>query len=280
MKKENHYILYIDDSGSRFPDSKEIPRNDGMDCFALGGILILERDLEHFVQNYKEFCVKYNITYPLHSTKIRGYRDNFSWLKNDVKKTDNFLNDLENLMIEIPAIGFASVVDRKGYNLRYRDQYDGQPWWMCKTAYSTLIERVAKFVISNDGTFEIHFERVGPKEDKSIIEYTKDLKNIGMPFDKRNMEKYESLTKEEFKSTLLGEPHRKTKNDIFIQVADLYLYPMIKGKFDELFRPWTVLLLNKKVINALLDESKKAKLGIKYSCFDTSESKNPEMNSE
>lgn len=280
MKKENHYILYIDDSGSRFPDSKEIPRSDGMDCFALGGVLILEKDLNDFVKKYKGFCKKYNITYPLHSTKIRGYRDNFSWLKKDIKRTDQFLNDLENLMIEIPAIGFASVVDRKGYNLRYKEQYEGKPWWMCKTAYSTLIERVTKFVISKDGTFEIHFERVGPKEDKALIQYTKDLKNVGMPFDKVSMQKYECLSHEQFKSALLGEPHRKTKEDVFIQVADLYLYPMIKRKFDELFRPWTVLFIKNKVIDSLIDVNDLQKLGIKYSCFNEPKSKNPEMNSE
>jgi len=280
MKKQNHYILYIDDSGSRFPDSVETQRNDGMDCFALGGILILERDLEEFIPSYRKFCLKYSINYPLHSTKIRGYREGFSWLKNDVKVRDNFLSDLENLMIEIPAIGFASVVDRKGYNQRYKEKYNGQPWWMCKTAYATLVERVTKFVISNNRTFEIHFEQTGPREDRAIITYTKELKQHGMPFDTSKMEKYQTLTPDDFKQVLLGEPHRKTKADIFIQIADLYLYPMVKRKFDELFRPWTILLLKNKVIDSLYGKDEREKLGIKYSCFDSLENKNPEINSE
>jgi hypothetical protein len=42
------YLLYFDDTGSRDRDRSPSPivRNDRMDCFGLGGILMKEEDIE------------------------------------------------------------------------------------------------------------------------------------------------------------------------------------------------------------------------------------------
>lgn len=274
MKK--HYYLYIDDSGSRFPDKKQLERNDGMNCFALGGILVEETHKIILEEKYKVFCEKWEIGYPLHSTKIRGKRDDFSWLEKSAKDNDRFLSELEELMISIPVIGFAAVISRDGYNSRYKEKYGNERWLMCKTAYNILMERVSKYVIGEDSTFEVCFEEVGKMEDRAIIQYGRDLKSVGLPFNKDTSAKYQSLSADDFKKVMLGDPNRKKKENLYVQIADLYLYPMIKRKYDEAYRPWNVLFNSKKVIDSVLSGDDMAILGIKYSCFESPESKNPE----
>ncbi len=271
-----HYYLYIDDSGSRNPDKKEPVRADGMNCFALGGILVDEVEKVVLEEKYRQFCQRWDITYPLHSTKIRGRRDDFSWLETSSKVDDKFLADLEDMLVSIPAIGFAVVIDRDGYNGRYRGMYGDKRWLMCKTAYSILIERVSKYVDKQEATFEVCFEEVGKIEDRAIIQYGKDFKISGLPFSKETSSKYSSLEAEDFKRLFLGDARRKTKKSLYIQFADLYLYPMVKRKYDESYRPWNVLFNMGKVIDSLLLPEEVSLQGIKYSCFDTQESKNPE----
>lgn len=263
-----HFYLYIDESGSRLPDNTDTQRRNGMNCFALGGFLVEETDKAILESKYLSFCDKWGIKYPLHSTKIRGKRDDFSWLNRDSKTNERFLEDLEGLLIDIPVIGFATVIDRDGYNVRYKEKYGQDRWLMCKTAFCILVERVTKYVKSVGGTFEIRFERCGPKEDNAIIAYAKSLKISGMPFSTDSSYVYNSLQKEDFKNTMLGIPKGKTKNNLFIQFADLYLYPMIKRKYDPAYRPWNVLFHKRKVIDSILSDEDIPLFGIKYSCFD------------
>ncbi len=274
MKK--HYYLYIDDSGSRFPDKKPEKRNDGMDHFALGGILIEEGNKKKLEEEYKKFCAKWGITYPLHSTKIRGTREGFSWLEEDQKQKEVFMVELSDLLTSIPVIGFAAVIHRPGYNKRYKDMYGEKQWWMCKTTYSILIERVTRYVMNHNGTLEIRYEGVGPKEDKAIVQYAKDLKATGSPFNSDTSVKYTALTSEDYKNIILGEPRQRTKANLFIQIADLYLYPMAKRRYDSSYGAWKILFENKKVIDAILPNEEWQEKGIKYSCFEEFESKNPE----
>lgn len=274
MKK--HYYLYIDDSGTRFPDRQESNRDDGMDHFALGGILIEKDNEKILLQKYKNFCSKWNITYPLHSTKIRGMRDTFSWLEDSAKRKEDFLEELNNFLIDIPVIGFAAVIHRPGYNKRYEEKYGDKRWLMCKTTFSILIERVAKYVFEQEGTFEIRFEQTGKREDRAIIQYARDLKNVGSPFNQETSGRYNEFISSDYKKVLMGEPRRGTKSNLFIQIADLYLYPMAKRGYDSEYRGWKNLFDNKKVIDALLVENLWNEKAIKYSCFEDFESKKPE----
>jgi hypothetical protein len=185
-----HYCLYIDDSGWRDPSKESDKRNDGMDHFALGGILIERSDKDFIKSKHDEFCTKWNIAYPLHSTEIRGRRNNFAWLENKSSRNDKFHEELEEFLTSIPVIGFAAVVHRPGYNKRYEEKYGDGRWLICKTAYSILIERVAKYVIAQDGTFEVFFEHSGIKENALILEYAKSLKEDGlMTRDARKVER-------------------------------------------------------------------------------------------
>ncbi len=102
-----------------------------MDYFALGGLLLRGSDRGAVIEAHKKLCTKWDITYPLHSSDIRGKRGNFAWL-NEKAKYDGFFGDFNALLCEIPVIGFAAVIDRVGYNKRYEEKYGDKRWWMCK----------------------------------------------------------------------------------------------------------------------------------------------------
>ena len=88
--------LYIDDSGTRRPDTKpDLPRHDGIDHFALGGILIDDGDVDRLIDMHQQFRTRWDMTYPLHSTKVRGRRGPFAWLGSDKSRAEDFLCDLE-----------------------------------------------------------------------------------------------------------------------------------------------------------------------------------------
>jgi hypothetical protein len=268
MTKEIYY-LYFDDSGIRFPDKQQKPlRNDGLDHFALGGILFKKSDRSSIIDAAKELKKKWRITYPLRSADLRGKRENYVWL-NDKEIHDRFFDDLNVFLCDIPVIGFAAVVDRIGYNNRYEAQYGDKRWWMCKTAFSILIERVAKYVDSKGGLLKIRFEEAGKKEDRAIMQYHRDLKVLGMPFDTSTSSKYSFLTPEEFRQILLNEPERQTKKSPLLQIADVFLYPMVKGGYDERYIPYQILMQKGKLIDAILPDDQISSCGIKYSCFDS-----------
>lgn len=260
--------LYIDDSGSRNPDSDPQPRNDGMDCFALGGILIEESHIAELIKAHKDFAAKYSLAYPLHSTKIRGKRDNFTWLGKDTARADEFMADLESMILSLPALGIACVIDRPGYHTRYAEKYR-EPWMLCKTAYAILVERAAKYADSKGAKLEIYFEQAGGKEDKAIMLYAKSLRVDGMPFeDGGRAAGYANLVPADFGRIILGEPHRVTKKVPMIQFADMLLYPLAKAGYEPDYPPYRKLIDEGKVIDATLNAGDVKSLGVKYSCFD------------
>ena len=92
------FHLYFDDTGNRDPDKftyASHERDDQMDCFGLGGILIKEDDIDKIIQAHKTFCSAHNISYPLHSWSIRGGRGKFGWLKTP-EKAGIFMAALED----------------------------------------------------------------------------------------------------------------------------------------------------------------------------------------
>jgi len=267
----NKLHLYFDDSGSRRPDHKpNIVRKDGMDCFALGGILIQEgENILSVIDSYKRFSQKWGIDYPLHSTKIRCRQKSFSWLHADPEREKQFLDDLELFLLAQPVLGIACVVNRQGYIDRYASRYAGEPWLMCKTAFAILIERAVKYAKGKGAKLEIFFEQTGKNEDHDIKQYMKELKSGGMPFNKDSSQVYEMLSSGDFKEIVLGEPQERTKKSIMIQPADLFLYSIAKSGYDSAYPPYRKLMDAGKIIDSHLPENQLSRLGVKYSCFDS-----------
>ena len=261
------YILFFDDTGNRNPDKSTSPnRMDRMDCFGLGGILVKEEHLGVLVQRHKEFCAEWRIDYPLHSTKIRGARAKFGWLE----KPENarFLHALQEFLLSLPIIGIACVVHRPGYSQRYRDRYKGDLWYMCKTTFCILVERSAKFADEEGRSLEIYFEESGRYEDSDIIQYMRNLKKHGNPFDQDNSKDYRPLAPEDYRRIILGEPQRSTKKSPFIQIADLILYPIAKAGYDPNYPPYRELKKHKKLVDCFVQKDQILHRGSKYSCFD------------
>jgi hypothetical protein len=265
------YHLYFDDSGSRDPDKADLVegkvRQDRMDCFALGGILVREEDIDQIFTSHKAFCRKHDITYPLHSWAIRGGRGKFAWLKTP-EKAGNFYAVLEEYLLSLPIIALACVVNRPGYVARYKERYNQRLWLMCKTAFSILAERAAKLANDEGRQLEIYFEGAGPKEDGDILQYMRALKTEGSPFSDKTSEGYAPLSKEDYRRIILGEPRQRTKKTPMIQIADLVLFPMAKAGYDPQYRPYAKLAEAGKLIDCRFEVEDRPFRGIKYSCFD------------
>ena len=265
------YILYLDDTGNRKPGvsaSPDLPRQDRMDCFGLGGILVAAENLPALLLAHTNFCAHWNIDYPLHSSRIRGRRGKFSWLRQP-RNAALFLPALENFLLSLPVVGAACIVDRPGYLYRYQSIYHNRLWPLDKTAFSILIERTARFADDAGRNLEVYFEESGKKEDKRIVQYMRDLKRDGSPFHSDNSASYNPLVAEDYRRIILGEPHRRTKATPPVQIADLMLYPMAKGGYDSDYRPYRKLKAGGKLLDCLVPEAEVAVRGIKYSCFDS-----------
>jgi hypothetical protein len=265
---DKKFILYFDDTGSRDPDKNNspIPRNDHMDCFGLGGILVKKEDVDEILLKHTAFCKEWRIDYPLHSSRIRGGQGKFGWLKKP-ENAGEFLPALQDFLLSLPFVGIACIVDRQGYVDRYKGQYNDQLWFLCKTAFSILIERSAKFADDHGRKLEIIFEEAGKKEDRNIVHYLRTLKREGNPFRQQMSENYTPLNADDYKRIILGEPRRKTKNVPLLQIADLVLYPIAKGGYDPNYKPYKKLKDAGKLIDCHFSSGQIPFRGIKYSCF-------------
>jgi hypothetical protein len=259
--------FYFDDSGTRHPDRRP-PVSAFGDWFALGGILVEdERDAEARAM-HAEFCGKWDIDYPLHSVKIRHKAKEFSWLATlPQHKAREFFNDLEAFILNAPVIGHACVIDRPGYRRRYEEKYGREQWSLCKTAFSVLAERVAKYATTQDSRVRVFAEKTDKKSDRMLRDYFKEMRENGMPFSDSSSSAYDPLASDSLKFRLLDFGF-KTKKCPMTQLADLYLYPMCRSGYDDLYRPLKALRESGKLIESHLEECDHATMGRKFSCFD------------
>ncbi|ANL39520.1 DUF3800 domain-containing protein [Rhizobium phaseoli] len=266
--------LYIDDSGSRKPDRSPNEQPPKFDYFAMGGFMIDEEEEDSSKIKYDAFCQRWEITYPLHSVAIRHAADNFSWLyKLPKEKKTQFYTDLHDTICSLPILGMGCVIDRGGYNTRYKEAYKNERWKMCKTAFNIVVERAARYANSRERKLRVFIESSGKKVDQQIRAYYKDLKSTGMPFDKDSSSKYAPLSQTDFSSILIDFQY-KTKASKMMQLADLLLYPMAAGRYDPTYKAYELLVRDKKFYDAYLAADQLAQCGIKYSCFDSSNEKN------
>ena len=260
--------LYLDDSGTRNPDRAVAKELTYSDWFALGGYIAKEEDEGVIRTANAKFCEGWRITYPLHSYDIRAETKKFTWLGAlDQREHRRFMRELSYMLLDVPVIGHACVVDRPGYNSRYRDKYGRQTWMLCKTAFSVVCERAAKHARTNGCRLRVYVEEGDKSADDKIREYYRELRTIGMPFATDASAKYAPLNPHELAYTLYDLDF-KAKSSPMSQIADLYTYPMARGGYDPEYYPYTQLKTHKKLMDSIVSAEEIPHLGIKYSCFE------------
>jgi hypothetical protein len=266
--------FYLDESGVRHPQRRPGTRAaHGYDWFALGGVLVNEEDESEVRRLHSDFSSRWNVRTALHSSEIRSQREQFRWLRS-LSEPDrcDFYESLYVLMRDAPLTGLACVVDRPGYNSRYLALYQQQPWLLCKTAFSIVVERAAKYARNLGRRLRVAPERCNSAEDDLLKSYYNSLKINGLPFAVESSEKYSPFTAEQFRETLY-EFRLKGKSSPMAQLADLYLWPMCMGGYHESNQPYARLIRDGKLIECLLSSDAWPTLGTKYSCFDLVERK-------
>lgn len=262
--------LYLDDSGTRNPDGKASTwnRRDKMDHFALGGLLIKSELLSQIIDAYDEFCRDHHINYPLHSNSIRVKKGDFVWLESDIDRASKFYRALGEFLCNLPGHVAACVVHRPGYDERYRDLYQQNRWELCKSAYTIVVERAVKIALAHGRKLVVYVEASGKHEDRMIKEYHKHMLQSGMYFDAARSKKYTPLNGSAFSSALMKNPIFVRKENKPAQIADLLLYPVVKGRYDPTYPPYRRLVESGMLADSLVAEADRPQLGIKYYCFD------------
>jgi len=260
--------FYMDDSGTRTPNRKPLGYAPKVrDFFALGGVLINEEEEATARRQYNDFCSRWSIHYPLHSVEIRHSTGSFTWLKRDGAEYGKFMHGLTRMLLSLDALGLACVIDRPGYDARYREKYGRRQWHLCQTAFAIAVERAAKFARRDGRKLRVMPERSNKADDDRLVRYYNDLKAGGPPFEKMSSAGYEPLTSAEFTDTL-HEIRFKSKTSPMGQVADLFLWPIAISGYDPENRPYVALRDAGRLIETRLS-AKEAELGgSKYSCFE------------
>lgn len=199
--------LYVDDSGSRHPDHGDpLQRRDGMDVFALGGILVDSERASQVFDLHRAFVERMGIDYPLHSHSLRTRSKNFTWLAEDTPRARLFYAGLNDLIANMPALVLACVVSRVGYNVRYKSVYGSERWRLRKSAYMILVDRAAKWALSRDRRLKIYVEETAKSEDRAIRDYHRELHEAGLPFDADRSARYQPLEVEKLREALFKNP--------------------------------------------------------------------------
>jgi hypothetical protein len=262
------FVLALDDSGTRHPDKDPVilPAH-GNDWFAMGGILFAEEDENIIRGKHSAFCSAWGIEVPLHSSEIRAKSNSFSFLgKLSPSEFDKFQYELTNFLTGIPVLGHACIIDRPGYNARYRDKYGRERWLLCKSAFSIVVERSAKYISAQSGRMRVFVERSDKHTDKTIKTYYDDMRGVGMPFSQGNSERYVPAEATLLKDTLF-EFRIKYKTSPLMQIADLFLWPLAMAAYKPDCKPFKALLEKGLIIDCAV-AGQEATLGLKHYCFD------------
>ncbi len=260
--------LYLDDSGTRNPDRRVAQELTFRDWFTLGGYISKEKDEGAIRTAHANFCENWKITYPLHSYDIRAETKDFTWLGSLTEREHRrFMSSLSQMLLSLPIIGHACVIDRPSYNDRYREKYGRQTWMLCRTAFSVVCERAAKYARKNGYKLRVYVEEGDRSADNKIRFYYDSLRTDGMPFAADASAKYAPLTAAELKDTLYDLDF-KAKSSPMAQFADLYAYPIARGGYEDEYWPYVQLREKRKLLDDLLATEEVPHLGIKYSCFD------------
>jgi len=260
--------LYLDDSGTRYPDraTGNTPEH-GRDWFALGGVIVKDQDETTVRAAHAKFCSSWGFTTPLHSQEIRARTKSFTWLAGlPPSEWNRFMRELTRLVTVPELTAIACVIDRPGYNSRYSQQYGSGRWLLCKTAFSVVVERAAKFARRNGCKLRVYVEHSDAGANKAIRGYYEELRTSGPPFDAQGSSKYAPLGPLEMRETLY-DFKIKEKSSPLIQLADLALWPMCIGGYNSANIPFQEMLKAGTLIDSKLPPGEAQTSGIKYSCM-------------
>jgi len=234
--------FYMDDSGTRTPNRKPLPFEPSVrNFFALGGVLINEEDEAAARKAYHDFCERWKLNYPLHSVDIRHSCGRFSWLHRKTDEYERFMRDLTRLLTSINVLGLACVIDRPGYDARYRERYGRK--------------------------LRVMPERSCRADEQRLAKYYEALKVSGPPFEKDSSSAYAPLAAAEFADTLY-EIRFKSKSSPLGQIAELFLWPLVLAAYDETNRACATLRDAGCFIESRLRLDEIAVGGSKRSCFE------------
>jgi hypothetical protein len=237
----------------------------------LGGVLVSQNDESNARAAYASFCHAWNISYPLRSYDIRNHTKGFRWLnqlkEHDFKRYGEFYAALQTFLLNLPLVGLACVIDRAGYDNRYEDEYEKDRWSLCKTAFTIAVERAAKYAARRGMKLRVLPERCNAKEDDWLLKYYEDLKLSAAPFSSTASAKYAPLSSQEF-TDILYEFKLKDKSSPLAQIADIYLWPICVGGYDEMYLPYQALAGANRLVGTVRNATGEIDLGTKYSCFD------------
>ena len=143
---------------------------------------------------------------------------------------------------------------------------------MCKTAFNIGVERAAKYARHNGARLRVYVEKSNREVDARMDGYYKSLMRDGLPFDEAGSARYQPLTADQFKSTLV-EFQVKPKITKLMQIADLALWPVCQGGYNRAHRAYRDLYENGKILDSLCTKDSPI-FGVKYSCFELQAPKN------
>lgn len=259
----------MDETGNRRPDKKPYNTNQGRDWFALGGFLLWDNDKEAVKSAHKSFCGQWNVRSPLHITDMLSTRKGFSWLgRLTDREHSRFWSEYKDFLSAIPALGTGCVISRSGYVARgYLEKHKDSKWFLCRSAFDITVERAVKYAMSKRVKLDIVFESDAPF-NPIMKGYFENLKENGLEFDRSNSGKYAPLSVRDFAATL-GKIEYRDKANVFMQVADSYIYAIARQKYDRNFDLYRRLRDNARIINFALGDADRIKaMGIKHYCFD------------
>jgi hypothetical protein len=258
---KNHFTIYIDESGSA-----SLNPIDLYPYFSMGGIIVQDVHKDAVKESVVAFKEKWEIDYPLHGAEIRSKKKRFAWLAKDPTRREQFLAELEELILGLPVIVVACVVSRPGYIARFGSEYGVNIWELRKTAFNILVERAAKYIDRQDGTLDVVFEKAGRREDELVVGHFIALRREGAPFHVERSSKYAPMAAAGLAQVLTTIEGRHKENNL-LQVADLCLHPVAQGRDKPNNRPFAKMVEQRLLIDCHLASHEVETLGVKYFCF-------------
>ena len=139
---------------------------------------------------------------------------------------------------------------------------------LCQTAYQIVIDRAAKIARSIGERLDVRVEHTGTQENRLIQHYHGDLIESGITFSEKDSRKYAPLGATEFSETLFKNVKFRKKENPVMQIADLMLYPIVRGRYDPAYISFQSMKKGGVIIDSALLPDQVKLLGVKYSCFD------------